>query len=121
MESLESLIKTIKALSDSGRLRIVLLLMEKGSLCVCEIKEVIGLSQPTISIHLKSLENAGIIKSSKQGLWVNYHINKELKSDIKKIIEIIKKSLISDVKIKDDISKVKKVDRNKICKVKGKK
>ncbi|MDZ7837100.1 MAG: metalloregulator ArsR/SmtB family transcription factor [Actinomycetota bacterium] len=42
----------------------------KEGLCVCEIKEVIGLSQPTISSHLKLLEAAGLVESKKEGIWV---------------------------------------------------
>ncbi len=116
MENLKNMVKTIKALADEGRLRIILLLMERDNLCVCEIKEVIGLSQPTISIHLKSLQNAGLIESKKEGLWVNYCIRKEMKGEIKKIVEGIKNSLAGDSKIEDDRKKIRKVDRRKICK-----
>ncbi|MGM0366821.1 MAG: ArsR/SmtB family transcription factor [Actinomycetota bacterium] len=116
MENLKNMVKTIKALADEGRLRIILLLLERDNLCVCEIKEVIGLSQPTISIHLKSMENVGLIESRKEGLWVNYCINKEIKGEIKKIIKTIKNSLAGDSKIEDDRKKIRKVDRRKICK-----
>ncbi len=47
---------------------------------MCEIKEIIGLAQPTISSHLKLLENAGLIESNKEGLWVNYNISANLDS-----------------------------------------
>ncbi|MCL4386710.1 MAG: metalloregulator ArsR/SmtB family transcription factor [Cyanobacteria bacterium] len=51
------------------------MLLYKSELCVCEIQEIIGLSQPTISFDLKKLEEAEIITYSKSGLWVNYAIN----------------------------------------------
>ena len=73
---LKNVEKIIKALADKNRLRIICLLLEKKDLCVCEITYIIGLSQPTISSHLRLLENAGLIESSKDGLWVNYNINK---------------------------------------------
>ena len=56
MLSLKKLIKILKALADENRLRIVSLVKSKQDLCVCEITAIIGLSQPTISSHLKKLE-----------------------------------------------------------------
>jgi ArsR family transcriptional regulator len=41
-------------------------------MCVCELQGVLGLAQPTVSKHLKILEEAGLVVSSKDGLWVNY-------------------------------------------------
>jgi ArsR family transcriptional regulator, arsenate/arsenite/antimonite-responsive transcriptional repressor len=64
-------IKVMKALSDSNRVKIVKLLQHK-SLCVCEIHTALGLAQPTVSKHLKILEDAGLVTYSKCGLWVNY-------------------------------------------------
>ena len=65
--------KVMKALSDPGRVKIVKLL-QRRELCVCEIKEAIGLAQSTASKHLRILENAGLITCSKDGLWVNYRL-----------------------------------------------
>ncbi len=56
MEQLRKLNRILKSLSDEGRLRIVFLLNKKKSLCVNEIREIIDLSQPTISSHLEVLE-----------------------------------------------------------------
>jgi ArsR family transcriptional regulator len=41
-------------------------------MCVCELQGVLGLAQPTVSKHLKILEEVGLVVSSKDGLWVNY-------------------------------------------------
>ena len=67
-------IKVIKALRDPNRVKIVKIL-EHGELCVCEIQEVLGVSQPTVSKHLKTLEEAGLLNSRKEGLWVYYRLN----------------------------------------------
>ncbi len=104
MEKLEETIKALKAISDPGRIRILSVLINKHDLCVCEIRDIIGLSQPSISSHLKILENAGLIQSFKDGKWVNYRLNDKLDSSIKdfllKIISIIDDSsiIISDNK-----------------------
>ena len=70
---MKQFIKTMKALSDPNRLKIVKLLQRK-SLCVCEIQAVLGVSQPTVSSHLKVLEEAGLVSYKKNGLWVNYYL-----------------------------------------------
>ena len=83
MDDLKYVTKAVKALSDESRLRIMALLEERSGLCVCEITEIIGLSQPTISSHLKILEDAGLIDHRKEGLWVNYSIFSELSAGVK--------------------------------------
>jgi ArsR family transcriptional regulator len=66
-------IKVMKALSDPNRVKMIKLLQHRV-LCVCEIKEALGLAQSTASKHLKILEEAGLITYSKEGLWVNYRL-----------------------------------------------
>ena len=66
--------KIFKALSDLNRLRILKALQRK-MLCVCEIKELLGLANSTVSQHLKILKSVGFIIEQKEGKWVNYMIN----------------------------------------------
>ncbi|MBA4394117.1 MAG: transcriptional regulator [Desulfobacca sp.] len=70
---MKTFLKVMKALSDPSRVTIVKML-QKRSLCVCEIREALQLAQPTVSKHLKQLEEAGLVISQKEGLWVNYHL-----------------------------------------------
>ncbi|MDZ7837113.1 MAG: metalloregulator ArsR/SmtB family transcription factor [Actinomycetota bacterium] len=116
MDNLKNTTKLLKAMADEGRLRIVLLLMAKKNFCVCEIKEVIGLSQPTISSHLKVLQNAGILESSKDGLWVNYRLARDMDKNARQIIEHIYDSVKEDAAVRQDIKKITDVDRHRICK-----
>ena len=109
-------IKILKALSDENRLRIICLLLYKSGLCVCEIQEIIGLSQPTISFDLKKLEEAEIITYSKSGLWVNYTINENLDTTLKNIINLLVNEAKKDKKIREDLIKAEKVSRLEICK-----
>ena len=113
--NLKNIEKIIKALADKNRLRIVCLLNEKQDLCVCEITDIIGLSQPTISSHLRLLENAGLIESDKDGLWVNYNINNRSGLFSRKLIEMICKDLKKGKQIISDLKELKAIDRDKIC------
>jgi len=113
---LKQIKKIIKALSDENRIRIICLLKCKKELCVCEITEIIGLAQSTISSHLKLLENAGLIESYKDGLWVNYSINTNLDPFSSIFIDTLYVNLKNDKKIKSDSEKINGVDRDKICK-----
>ncbi len=61
--------RVMKALSDPNRVR-VLKLLERGPLCVCEIQDVLGLAQPTVSSHMKILEDAGLVRKERQGTWM---------------------------------------------------
>jgi len=112
---LKNIEKIIKALADKNRLRIVYLLSEKKDICVCEITDIIGLSQPTISSHLRLLENAGLIESDKDGLWVNYNINTRSVFFSRKLVEMICKDLKKDKQAISDVKKLKAIDRDMIC------
>ncbi|MEA1988851.1 MAG: metalloregulator ArsR/SmtB family transcription factor [Pseudomonadota bacterium] len=81
--NIESISQTFKALSDPIRLRIVYLLLEKESLCVCEFVQTLNLSQSTVSRHLAYLKNSGLVKSWREGIWMHYALQKEVLQIIK--------------------------------------
>ena len=64
-------VKVMKAVSDPSRVKIMKMLQRKV-MCVCEIRTALRTAQSTASKHLKILEEAGLITSYKDGLWVNY-------------------------------------------------
>jgi ArsR family transcriptional regulator, arsenate/arsenite/antimonite-responsive transcriptional repressor len=68
------LARTLKALADPTRLRLVSMVAahEGGEACVCELTGPLGLTQPTISHHLKVLVDAGIFTRDKRGVWAYY-------------------------------------------------
>ena len=70
---MKAFIKVAKAVSDPNRVKIVKMLQHKR-MCVCEIQALLQIAQPSVSKHLKILENAGLVGSEKDGLWVNYHL-----------------------------------------------
>lgn len=69
-----SLSRLLKALADPTRLRLVSMVAghEGGEACVCDLTEPLGLSQPTVSHHLKVLVDAGIFSRDKRGVWAYY-------------------------------------------------
>lgn len=71
---MKEFIRVMKALSDPSRVRIVKLLQQK-ELCVCELQELLGRAQSTVSKHLKVLDEAGLISSSRDGVWVIYTVS----------------------------------------------
>lgn len=70
---MQAFTRVMKALSDPGRVKILKMLQER-TLCVCEIQAAMEIAQPTVSKHLKLLEEAGLVASFREGLWVNYHL-----------------------------------------------
>jgi len=68
---MKEFIRVMKALSDPTRVKI-LKILERRSMCVCELQTALGSAQSTTSKHLKILEDAGLVGSIKDGLWANY-------------------------------------------------
>lgn len=69
--------KQLKALADSNRLKLVACL-KNGEVCVCEFVDILKISQPAVSQHLRKLKEAGIITERKVGTWKHYRLVDEL-------------------------------------------
>jgi ArsR family transcriptional regulator, arsenate/arsenite/antimonite-responsive transcriptional repressor len=71
----ETAARMFKALGDPVRLRLFSAVAshEGGEACVCDISDV-GVSQPTVSHHLKKLKDAGLLSSERRGTWVYYRV-----------------------------------------------
>ena len=72
----ETVARTLKALADPARLRLLSIIaaQEGTEACVCDLTEPVGLSQPTASHHMKVLADAGLVTREKRGVWVHYTI-----------------------------------------------
>ena len=70
----ESVARSFKALADPARLRLLSMVAahEGGEACVCDLTEPLGLSQPTVSHHLKVLVDAGLLTRDKRGVWAYF-------------------------------------------------
>jgi ArsR family transcriptional regulator len=67
-----------RALGDPARVRIVNLLATSGGpVCACELYEPLGLSQPTVSHHLKKLTDAGLLEREPRGKWAYFSLRRD--------------------------------------------
>ncbi len=93
--------RTFKLLSDRTRIRI-LMLLDKGELCVCQIMAVLDVSQPLVSKNLSLLSAGGFLDERRDGKLVFYSIRKELDPGLMELIGLLKKSVVNDIDIKND-------------------
>lgn len=75
-DAAERLAHLFRALAEPTRVRLVSMLAAQpsGEACVCDLTDPIGLSQPTVSHHLKQLVDAGLITREQRGRWSYYRI-----------------------------------------------
>lgn len=73
-ESAAALARTLKAIADPARLRLLSLVAahQDGEACVCDLTQPLGLTQPTVSHHLKVLVDAGLLTRDKRGVWAYF-------------------------------------------------
>jgi len=106
--------KVMKALSDPNRVKIVKMLQHK-IMCVCEMQEALHISQPSVSKHLKILEDADLVDFTKDGLWVNYHLTDGGKSPyVASLLGNLKHWLEDDPHVEDLIRKLPHIRREEI-------
>ena len=105
--------KLFKIFSDQNRLRIFKLL-ERREMCVCELAYVLGVTQPSISRHLKKMKVAGLIDMRQDGLWTNYFLCRGDQAH-REVVCCIKSLLRGDRVIQADLQKLKNTKRTKLC------
>jgi ArsR family transcriptional regulator len=80
-DSAGDLAKLLKAVADPARLQLLALIKtsDAGEACVCDLTDPLGLSQPTVSHHLKVLTEAGLVTREQRGTWAYYrHVPERL-------------------------------------------
>ena len=112
---MKSFLKVMKALSDPNRVKIIKLLQQK-MMCVCELRGALKIAQPTVSKHLKILEEAGLVDYEKDGLWVNYFLA-DGKSNpyAASVLGNLRHWLDEDPEINELIKKVPFLNREELC------
>lgn len=75
-EEAEQLAHVFKALGDPTRVRLLSLISatEGGEACICDLTDPVGLSQPTVSHHMKLLADAGLVTREQRGKWAYYRV-----------------------------------------------
>ena len=108
---MRELTKIFKALSDESRLRVLSLLMEREC-CVCEVMQVMGISQSKASRALSALYDAGLVNLRRDGRWALYSIDREgMKDYAKDILSGVTKALEGNVLAAQDREKLKRAER----------
>jgi ArsR family transcriptional regulator len=102
----------MKAAADGTRVKILKMLQQKN-LCVCEMQSVLGISQPSVSRHLRLLEDADLVRSDKEGMWTNFRLAKpeEVNQYSKTILDHLKDWLEDDQSIQKLLEEAQVVDR----------
>jgi len=109
----------MKALSDQGRLR-ALLLLRNGELCLCQIIEILELAPSTVSKHMSILKQAGLVESRKEERWNYFRLpGRNTNLLIEKIINLVAGELAGTPTAANDqkrLAKVLSVTPVELCK-----
>ena len=84
----EKLATVLKAIADPARLRVLSMIRAQptGEACVCHLIEPLGLSQPTVSYHLKVLLDCGLVSRERRASWAYYSVNEETLAGLRDIL-----------------------------------
>ena len=86
MDNIELMAKQLKAVSDPNRLKL-LACLKQSEVCACDFVDVLHISQPAVSQHLKKLKEAGIIVERSSGTWKHYRLNEVQQPYIQAILD----------------------------------
>ena len=88
-EEAQATAAVFRALSDPARVKIVNLLATSGEpVCACEFEPALGLSQPTVSHHLKKLTDAGLLDREQRGKWAYFSLRPEATSQLEQLVRM---------------------------------
>jgi ArsR family transcriptional regulator len=114
-DAMREFIKVLKALSDPNRVKLVKLL-QKEEICVCKLQAALGIAQPTVSKHLKILEDAGLVSRRKEGLWAHYSLTDGGRSPYAaSLLGNLRHWLDDDPEVRDLIEKSEAIRREDLC------
>ena len=87
-EEAEATAAVFRALGDPARVRLVNVLAAGDAVCVCDLQQPLGLSQPTVSHHLKKLADAGLVVREQRGRWAYYSLDREALARVAALVEL---------------------------------
>lgn len=84
----ERLAAALRVLADPSRLRLLGLIQaqEGAEACVCHLTDALGLSQPTVSHHLRVLREAGLVEREQRGSWAYFRVVPEALDDLRGLL-----------------------------------
>ncbi len=83
--------KLFRALGDPTRVRLLNILSGTDEVCVCELTDPLGISQPTVSHHLKTLTDAGLLVREQRGKWAYFSISPEAAARLAGLADLTRK------------------------------
>lgn len=106
-----NLVKVFKALADETRIRLLKLLQHR-ELCVCELMQALGMTQPRVSRNLRILKDAGLVKDRRDRLWVRYSLDEDsFNKYAGTILELLRNWVSNDQVILRDLEELSKSAR----------
>mgnify|MGYP001061499616 CR=1 FL=1 len=86
----DQLATVFKALSDPTRVRLLQYLAESeaGTACACHLPDALGISQPTLSFHMRKLLDAGLVTREKRGRWVHWTVRPQALARVRTFLEL---------------------------------
>ena len=114
---MNELINITSALSDETRVR-VLLALDGRELCLCQIIELFGLSQSTLSRHMRILRDAGLVESRKDGKWSWFRLPDSPAHVVAGALEWVRESSSSSESVRDDRERLIQItgeDLEEVC------
>jgi ArsR family transcriptional regulator len=108
---MQDLVKTMKALSDETRLRILNVLLEREC-CVCEVMQALDISQSRASRNLGIIQDAGFLKARRDGTWMVYSMDWEAANRYAiSLAKLLKDSSLSDEVLAKDRERLRQAKR----------
>jgi ArsR family transcriptional regulator, arsenate/arsenite/antimonite-responsive transcriptional repressor len=88
--------RVFKALSDETRLRIMALVFRHGAVCVCEVEQILGVTQSKASRHMRYLRDAGVLEDRRDGVTVYYGIPAAQQPEIAAVLVLLRGLLAAE-------------------------
>lgn len=101
-----------KCLANEIRLRCMMLLLAREELCVCDIADSLGASQPMISRHLAQLRACNLVSDHREGQWVYYRLHAGLESWQRQVLAMTREGLGSEAPYGEDLGRLREIERH---------
>jgi len=108
---MERYLKVLRALAGNSRFKIVLLLNGR-ELCVCELEEILGMTQSAVSQHIRILKEAGLLRETREGQWVFYSLERDkLKEDLEGLMELLDADIEAVRGLEKEVIELRRLER----------
>ncbi len=112
---MKTVLRTLRALGDPNRMRIMKMLQER-QMCVCELAKALGISQPSVSRHMRILAEADLVLSRREGVWIHYLWNPSPSNRYAaSLLQALTNWLEEDPHIRALLQKAAEIRREELC------